>query len=97
MACQIKEKKPKPQGYVKSDGIIRVRREKKGRKGKTVTAISGFDPSSDSLKEIAKNLKVACGTGGSLKDGIIIIQGDHREAIQRELQSQGFKVKLSGG
>ena len=94
--CSCKGKKQKQQGYIKSYGIIRVMREKKGRKGKTVTAISGFDSSSDSLKEIAKNLKVACGTGGSLKDGIIIIQGDHREAIQRELQRQGFKVKLSG-
>jgi translation initiation factor 1 len=95
--CSCKRKKPKPQLNVESDGIIRIRREKKGRKGKSVTAITGFDPADVDLKLIAKNLKAKCGTGGSIKDGLIIIQGDHRQAIQEELQKQGFKVKLAGG
>ena len=90
--CSCKRKRPKPQGSTESDGIIRIRREKKGRKGKTVTSITGFDTTNDDLKQIAKNLKGKCGTGGSIKDGIIIIQGDHRQTIQSELQRQGFKV-----
>jgi len=82
---------------MKLDGIIRIRREKKGRKGKTVTTISGFQEGSDDFKQIAKHLKNKCGTGGSIKEGVIIIQGDHRQTIQSELQQQGFTVKLAGG
>lgn len=95
--CSCKGKKPKPKSKVGSDGIIRIRREKKGRKGKTVTTISGFSEGNDDLKQIAKSLKGKCGTGGSIKDGAIIIQGDHRQTIQSELQKQGFKVRLAGG
>lgn len=95
--CSCKAKKSKPQSDIKFDGIIRIKREKKGRKGKTVTSISGFQAGTDNLKQIAKKLKSLCGTGGSIKDGIIIIQGDHRQTIQRELQKQGYKVKLAGG
>ena len=95
--CSCKGKKPKPQHKAESDGIIRIRREKKGRKGKTVTTISGFNDVKDDLQQIAKSLKGKCGTGGSIKDGIIIIQGDHRQTIRRELQKQGFQTKLAGG
>jgi len=95
--CSCKGKKPKFKGKVESDGIIRIRREKKGRKGKTVTAISGFKEGNDDLKQIAKNLKGKCGTGGSIKEGIIVIQGDHRQTVQSELQKQGFNAKLAGG
>jgi len=95
--CSCKGKGPQLQSNTQSDGIIRIRREKKGRKGKTVTTINGFDPSADDLKQIAKKLKSQCGTGGSIKDGIIIIQGDHRETLQKELQKLGFNVKLAGG
>ena len=95
--CSCKRKKAKLQNNIQFDGIIRISRESKGRKGKTVTAISGFQEGTDDLKQIAKTLKNQCGTGGSIKDGIIIIQGDHRQTIQSELQKQGFKVKLAGG
>ncbi|MBT8351625.1 MAG: translation initiation factor Sui1 [Deltaproteobacteria bacterium] len=95
--CSCKRKKLKLQSNIQFDGIIRIRRELKGRKGKTVISISGFQEGTDNLKQIAKNLKNQCGTGGSIKDGIIIIQGDHRQTIQRELQKQGFKIKLTGG
>ena len=81
----------------KSDGIIRIRREVKGRKGKTATVIYGFDVGSAELKNIGKQLKRLCGTGGSVKNGEIIIQGDHRETIKTELGKQGFQVKLAGG
>ena len=95
--CSCKGRKPKPQTNFHSDGIIRIKREKKGRKGKTVTTISGFREEAVDLKHIAKKLKTKCGTGGSIKNGMIIIQGDQRPTILSELQKQGFKVKLAGG
>jgi translation initiation factor 1 len=79
------------------DGIVRIRRETSGRKGKGVTTIQGVPLGSDELKTLAKTLKKRCGTGGAVKDGVIEIQGDHREVLKRELESRGFKVKLAGG
>ena len=85
--CTCKKKKPKP----------RIRREVKGRKGKTVTVIYGFQFDQSNLKALAKQLKQQCGTGGSVKDDMIIIQGDHRETLMKLLKAQGHNVKLSGG
>ncbi|MGE8468687.1 MAG: translation initiation factor Sui1 [Pseudomonas putida] len=82
-----------PQG----DGIARVRRESKGRGGKTVTTVTGVPLPLDQLKELATTLKRRCGTGGALKDGVIEIQGDHVELLIDELTKQGFKAKKSGG
>nr|MBO2510804.1 stress response translation initiation inhibitor YciH [Gammaproteobacteria bacterium] len=82
-----------PQG----DGIARVRRETKGRGGKTVTTVSGVPLVGDQLKELASALKKRCGTGGALKDGVIEIQGDHVELLLSELARRGFKAKKSGG
>lgn len=82
-----------PQG----DGIARVRRESKGRGGKTVTTVTGVPLPLDQLKELATTLKRRCGTGGALKDGVIEIQGDHVELLLGELGKQGFKAKKSGG
>jgi translation initiation factor 1 len=79
------------------DGSLRIKREVKGRKGKTVTVISGFQENDAELKKIASQLKTRCGTGGSAQDGVIVIQGDHREALWEELTRQGFQVKLTGG
>jgi len=62
-----------------SDGIVRVRREVKGRGGKTVTTITGLPPDEDKLRQLAAELKRKCGSGGTVKDGVIIIQGDHRD------------------
>ena len=90
-------KKEKRTHRPKSDGIIRIRREIKGRKGKTATVIYGFDTDTAELKRIGTRLKRLCGTGGSVKNGEIIIQGDHRETIKFELMQKGFKVKLAGG
>jgi len=80
-----------------SDGIVRVRREVKGRRGKTVTTISGVPVDERELPKIAKQLKRRCGTGGSAKEGIIVIQGDHRDVIVAELEGWGYTVKLAGG
>jgi translation initiation factor 1 len=95
--CICKKAKPKSAHREPSDGIIRIQRETKGRKGKGVTAVYGFQETDADLKKIASTLKNRCGTGGSVKDGVIIIQGDHRETLKDELTKQGYKVKLAGG
>jgi len=79
------------------DGVVRVGREVKGRKGKGVTLISGVPLPSDELKSLAKELKQKCGTGGTLKDGVIEIQGDHRDNLIELLRTRGWTVKRSGG
>lgn len=79
------------------DGIARVRRETKGRGGKTVTTISGVPLAEEPLKDLVSALKKRCGCGGSLKDGVIEIQGDHVELLIAELIKHGFKAKKSGG
>ncbi len=79
-----------------TDGTVRIRRETAGRGGKIVTVVYGLPVSAD-LNHIARLLKQRCGSGGSVKDATIIIQGDHREAVQTEVIKIGFKVKLAGG
>ena len=76
---------------------MRIRREVKGRKGKGVTTVSGIGLDAGELKRIAADLKRKCGTGGSVKEGVIIIQGDHRTTILSEMQKNGFTAKLAGG
>ncbi len=80
-----------------SDGIVRIRRETSGRKGSAVTTISGVERPDTELKTLAKTLKRLCGSGGTLKNGIIEIQGDHREKIAEALKKDGFSVKMAGG
>ena len=77
--------------------MVRVRRETKGRRGKTVTTISGAPLTPDALKELAAELKRRCGTGGSARDGVIEIQGDHRDVLVEELEARGYTVKRAGG
>ena len=79
------------------DGIVRIRREVKGRGGKTVTTISGVPLHKAGLQQLATELKRQCGTGGSMKNGIILIQGDHRNKLVELLKKKGYNVKLSGG
>ena len=79
------------------DGIVRVGRSTKGRRGKFVTVITGIALDRDKLQGIGKGLKEKCGTGGTVKNGIIEIQGDHREILVKELEKMGFMVKLAGG
>ncbi len=80
-----------------SDGVVRVGRETKGRKGKGMTLITGVPLPPEELKKLAQELKKKCGTGGTLKDGVIEIQGDHRDVLVELLKAKGWKVKLSGG
>jgi translation initiation factor 1 len=77
--------------------VVRVRRETKGRGGKTVTAVAGVPLPDAALALLCGELKKRCGTGGTVKDGVIEIQGDHREAIVAELSKRGYSVKLAGG
>jgi translation initiation factor 1 len=79
------------------DGIVRIRRETAGRKGKGVTTISGVPLPEKEMKALLKRLKQRCGTGGALKADTLEIQGDHRDQIKALLESEGFKVKLAGG
>ncbi|NLI76924.1 MAG: stress response translation initiation inhibitor YciH [Candidatus Riflebacteria bacterium] len=78
-------------------GTARVRRETKGRGGKTVTTVSDLALDEARLAALAAALKKRCGCGGSVKDGIIVIQGDHADVIVQELQKQGFPAKRAGG
>lgn len=86
-----------PESQPTGDGIVRIRRETKGRKGKGVMTISGLLLDAKALKILAKDLKKFCGCGGSVKNGIIEIQGDNREAIKGFLEKKKFTVKLAGG
>lgn len=85
------------QDGIKRDGIIRVGRETKGRKGKGVSTITGLPLTLDQIHNLAKQLKQKCGSGGTVKEGIVEIQGDHRDTIIDELTKLGYPVKRSGG
>ena len=79
------------------DGVVRVGRETKGRKGKGVTLVTGVPLEGVELADLAKQLKNKCGAGGTVKNGVIEIQGDHRDRVVDELQGRGWAVKKSGG
>jgi translation initiation factor 1 len=90
-------KKNLPTIQPSKDGIVRLRLERKGRGGKTVTLIEGLSLSAEMLKDLAKELKRAVGSGGAIKDGVIEVQGDVRNALKSVLENKGFRVKISGG
>ena len=79
------------------DGIVRISRQTKGRKGAGVCIITGLPVDELTLKKIGQNLKKKCGTGGTIKNGVIEIQGDHRDLLVATLTQLGFKTKLAGG
>ena len=79
------------------DGVVRIQRETKGRKGKVVTLITGVPLDPDALSQLAKQLKKKCGSGGTVRDGIVEIQGDHCERLMKELETKGWTLKRSGG
>ena len=94
---QKKQKQQKQASTPKNDGVVRVGRETKGRKGAGVTVITGISSHLEGLKRIAKELKQKCGTGGTVKGNVIEIQGDHRDLLVHELSARGYTVKRSGG
>jgi translation initiation factor 1 len=79
------------------DGIVRVGKDTRGRKGKGVTVIAGVPLVEPGLKELGKQLKAKCGAGGTVKEGVIEIQGDHRDVLLEELRIRGWTVKRVGG
>ncbi|MDZ7921705.1 MAG: translation initiation factor Sui1 [Rhodoferax sp.] len=79
------------------DGVVRVSRETKGRAGKGVTLVRGVPLMEAELVALGKQLKAACGSGGTVKDGVIEVQGDHVDRVMQLLQAQGHKVKRAGG
>ncbi len=86
-----------PSTSKKSDGIVRIMRDRKHRGGKTVTVITGVPASNEVITTLAQQLKKLCGSGGTVKDGVIEIQGDHCEKVQAKLSELGYKVKRAGG
>ncbi|QHE76300.1 translation initiation factor Sui1 [Hydrogenophaga sp. PBL-H3] len=91
--CVCKQATAVPAG----DGVVRVSRETKGRGGKAVTLVKGVALDSQVLAALGKQLKAACGSGGTVKDGVIEIQGDHMEKVMTSLKAQGHTVKRAGG
>ena len=79
-----------------SDGIVRVGRSTKGRRGKIVSTVTGVPVDASELQNLAAGRQRRCGTGGALKDGVIELQGDHRDTLVEELEKRGFKVKRAG-
>ena len=79
-----------------SDGTVRVSRQTKGRGGKAVTVVTGVPMPTAALAELGRKLKTACGSGGTVKDGVIEVQGDHADKLLAVLISEGFKAKRSG-
>jgi len=97
--CRCKRSRPAQvvAAAPKGDGVVRVGRETKGRKGKGVTVITGVPLAGDALEELATRLKKRCGSGGTVDAGTIEIQGDHRDTLVAELGRLGYTVKRSGG
>ena len=86
-----------PAAPTAGDGIVRISRETQGRKGKGVTLVRGLALDAVALAQLGRELKAACGSGGTTKDGVIEIQGDHRERVAELLRASGRSVKFAGG
>jgi translation initiation factor 1 len=95
-SCTCADKKKHAQ-RPETDGVVRVRRETKGRGGKTATVVRGLPGTEAELKKIAKTLKQKCGVGGSVKDFEIVIQGDNVATVLEALTAAGYTAKQSGG
>jgi translation initiation factor 1 len=92
-ACACAQRPPAPAG----DGVVRVSRESKGRGGKTVTLVRGLALDDSALAALGKRLRTACGSGGTAKDGVLELQGDHVQRVMDLLAAEGFVVKRAGG
>lgn len=92
-ACACPRRPEVPRG----DGVVRVSRQTKGRKGAGVTLVTGLPLDDDALRALGGALKRACGSGGTVKAGTIEIQGDHRDRVVQWLKDQGYDVRRAGG
>jgi len=88
---------PRPKSLPPDEQTAHIRREKKGRGGKTVTVIMNLQLTADDAKDLSKQLKQACGAGGAVKEDSIEIQGDNRDRVAEVLQQLGYKTKFVGG
>ena len=93
----LRKRRDEPARRPVEGGRVKVRREVAGRRGKAVTTVSGVPLDDAGLRELAGRLKKRCGVGGSVKDGVIELQGDHREVVLQVLRSEGFTAVLAGG
>lgn len=93
LACTCQGARPRPAG----DGIARVSREKQGRGGKTVTVVRGLALDDDALAATGRQLRAACGAGGTAKDGVLEVQGDHVERVMAWLSQAGHRARRAGG
>lgn len=87
----------KAKALPKTDGVVRVSLQTKGRGGKSVTHVLGLPLDALALSALAKQLRAACGSGGTAKDGVVEVQGDHVQTVMAALQKQGYTVKRAGG
>ena len=88
---------PKLKARIAAGGRVKVRRETSGRRGKGVTTIADVPLGDAGLKELAGRLKKRCGVGGAVKDGVIELQGDHRNVVMEVLRADGYDVVAAGG
>jgi translation initiation factor 1 len=96
-ACPSKAQASAQAARAKSDGVVRVSLDSKGRGGKSVTVVRGVAVDGAALLALGKQLKAACGSGGTVKDGVIEVQGDHVATVIAALQKLGHTVKRAGG
>jgi translation initiation factor 1 len=92
-----KARDPKLKARLAAGGCVKVRRETSGRRGKAVTTVANVPLDDAGLKELAGRLKKRCGVGGAVKDGVIELQGDHRDAVVEVLRADGYDAVLAGG
>jgi translation initiation factor 1 len=95
--CRCRRSRPAQPVPVAGDGIVRVGRETKGRKGKGVTTVRGVLLTGEALDALATRLKKRCGSGGTVDGGVIEVQGDHRDLLVEELGKLGYTVRRAGG
>jgi translation initiation factor 1 len=88
---------PRAKRSVPRDGVVRLFRDRGGRNGKTVTVIRGLPERGPALEARLSEMKRLCGAGGTLKEGVVEIQGDHRERLAERLRALGYTVKIAGG
>ena len=93
LACVCRQTKALPT----SDGVARVSKTSKSRGGKTVTLVTGLALDEPALVQLGRQLKAACGSGGTVKDGVIEVHGDHCESVLQALRKQGYAAKRAGG
>ncbi|MBF0162872.1 MAG: stress response translation initiation inhibitor YciH [Magnetococcales bacterium] len=87
----------RPQAVTAATGVVSLSRETKGRQGKCVTLVRGVALEADALAQLAKTLRTLCGSGGTVKDGVIELQGEHRDRVSEALTRQGWVVRRVGG